>query len=780
MRRFVLAALAGVAVLAAVPAQAATERDREPDREFDVRVLSSPADMVTGGDALVEVSIPKNVNPKKVTVSVNGIDITATLDLDDEGRDADRDGHGLELGDNELHVDSNRKGQGPADLRPDARQPSGHRPDLLRPAAAAVRLQDGQPGARPAARRQPGWDRDAGSRRLEQGLLRDDAGRLPLPDDDRLLPAAPGRTAAREHRPDDDPRRADGALRRPARARHDQPLHLLDRDPRPAPVRWPGGRARHVALERPPDLLVQRRRRDRLPAGHAERRRPPLPQRPLEGLRRRLLDRDAHEHALQPRARRRDGDHDEGALHRGVRRPEVHGRDRRLRRRHPAVRLRAEPQGRGDRRRDPGLLVPGHGHADDPRRRLRAARALHGRHRRGEPEVEDLDEPDLARGPRGQQHGHEPRPGDTRLDRVHQRLAWPHAARDEPALRHRGRGAGALRPRRDGGGEVDALGRRAERLRRGRVRLRPLHVGQRRRPVRPRRAEGRADHPDRVPDAERDRRQLEGIEGHGAGGLPVHRRPLRQPGPVRSLEPAQHAVEPRRGNHSRPEARRQHRGDERRLQLRARLPRRHRHPGDRLAALPRARAQHAQLAPVVRRPPADAGLRRQRLERRHLVHRRPSRLRPDAPGLRRHGRVDGEHRQASRAQRRREQAGGSRRQVLQRGRLADRVGLRASGAGSSTPARRARARSASRSSAPRGSSRAARSRATSTSAPRSRSPRRSPTGRTDRGRRRRPRPHGSRRSSRRESATTASRTSASRRSKEGASLPRRPLRSLSR
>ena len=50
---------------------------------------------------------------------------------------------------------------------------------------------------------------------------------------------------------------------------------------------------------------------------------------------------------------------------------------RRLGRRDPAVRVRPEPPGAA-RRCDPAVLVPGHGHADDPRRRLRAARALDG------------------------------------------------------------------------------------------------------------------------------------------------------------------------------------------------------------------------------------------------------------------------------------------------------------------------------------------------------------------------------------------------------------------
>jgi hypothetical protein len=54
MKRLLMAALTGVAVVAAAPAHAATHG-------FEVKVLSSPATMVTGGDALVQVSIPRTV-----------------------------------------------------------------------------------------------------------------------------------------------------------------------------------------------------------------------------------------------------------------------------------------------------------------------------------------------------------------------------------------------------------------------------------------------------------------------------------------------------------------------------------------------------------------------------------------------------------------------------------------------------------------------------------------------------------------------------------------------
>ena len=49
-----------------------------------------------------------------------------------------------------------------------------------------------------------------------------------------------------------------------------------------------------------------------------------------------------------------------------------------------------------------------------------------------------------------------------------------------------------------------------------------------------------------VPRPERERRLLEGLEGHGAGGLPVHPGGVRQPGEHRRLERAEHAPLARR------------------------------------------------------------------------------------------------------------------------------------------------------------------------------------------------------------------------------------------
>ena len=146
------------------------------------------------------------------------------------------------------------------------------------------------------------------------------------------------------------------------------------------------------------------------------------------------IKRHGHEHPLQPPARRRGRAHDQGALRRTLRRPALHRGRRRLRRRDPAVRLRPEPPAPA-RRRHRGQVLSRHDHADHPRRRLRAARVLHGRHRRGQPEVARLEQPRVA--DRAERQPGVPeslyRPAGQR--RVRQRLAQPHAARAEPAVR---------------------------------------------------------------------------------------------------------------------------------------------------------------------------------------------------------------------------------------------------------------------------------------------------------------------------------------------------------
>ena len=67
--------LALVGVLAAAPAAWAHNKG------YEIRVLSSPAEMVTGGDALVEVSVPRHQS-LHVRIKLNGDDVTSAFDVD--------------------------------------------------------------------------------------------------------------------------------------------------------------------------------------------------------------------------------------------------------------------------------------------------------------------------------------------------------------------------------------------------------------------------------------------------------------------------------------------------------------------------------------------------------------------------------------------------------------------------------------------------------------------------------------------------------------------------
>jgi len=68
--------------------------------------------MVTGGDALVQLTIPRNVPLHKATLLRNGTDITSTLTLDKSARTLTGMVTGLRLGANTLVAESNGRGKG--------------------------------------------------------------------------------------------------------------------------------------------------------------------------------------------------------------------------------------------------------------------------------------------------------------------------------------------------------------------------------------------------------------------------------------------------------------------------------------------------------------------------------------------------------------------------------------------------------------------------------------------------------------------------------------------
>src|SRR5262245_53226924 len=85
LRRFRLAvALVGLALALPGPATAVPRRDR-PVRPFSIQILSSAADQVSGGDALVRVGFPSADIPANVTLLRNGQDVTGALAPAPEG-----------------------------------------------------------------------------------------------------------------------------------------------------------------------------------------------------------------------------------------------------------------------------------------------------------------------------------------------------------------------------------------------------------------------------------------------------------------------------------------------------------------------------------------------------------------------------------------------------------------------------------------------------------------------------------------------------------------------
>src|SRR5256885_10837337 len=76
--------LAAVAIVMAAVADAPAPA-RAADR-FDIAVLSNRADLISGGDALIEIVLPAGVDPARVRVDVDGRDVTAAFGVRPNGR----------------------------------------------------------------------------------------------------------------------------------------------------------------------------------------------------------------------------------------------------------------------------------------------------------------------------------------------------------------------------------------------------------------------------------------------------------------------------------------------------------------------------------------------------------------------------------------------------------------------------------------------------------------------------------------------------------------------
>ena len=107
----VLQILAGLGLVLALNAHAGDDSDRErkddrddarPASRLTIRTLSNRADLISGGDALVEVQVPAAVALNKVKLSLNGADISAAFIADAAKRSLRGVVTGLRNGENRL------------------------------------------------------------------------------------------------------------------------------------------------------------------------------------------------------------------------------------------------------------------------------------------------------------------------------------------------------------------------------------------------------------------------------------------------------------------------------------------------------------------------------------------------------------------------------------------------------------------------------------------------------------------------------------------------------
>ncbi len=92
--------------------QAQESQPQLPPFNFDIKTLSNRADLISGGDALVEVQVPKTVPMKKVVLRLNGVDVSDAFVADEAARTYRGVLTGLVVGKNFFVADANGLGKG--------------------------------------------------------------------------------------------------------------------------------------------------------------------------------------------------------------------------------------------------------------------------------------------------------------------------------------------------------------------------------------------------------------------------------------------------------------------------------------------------------------------------------------------------------------------------------------------------------------------------------------------------------------------------------------------
>lgn len=94
------------------PTASALAAAQLPPSNFEVKTLSNRADLISDGDALVEVQVPRTVPMHLVTLTLNGADVGAAFVADAQGRTFRGVLTGLKVGANLFVADANGQGNG--------------------------------------------------------------------------------------------------------------------------------------------------------------------------------------------------------------------------------------------------------------------------------------------------------------------------------------------------------------------------------------------------------------------------------------------------------------------------------------------------------------------------------------------------------------------------------------------------------------------------------------------------------------------------------------------
>src|SRR6267378_7140600 len=89
-----------------------TAQAGEQPSDFEIATLSNRADLISGGDALVEVRVPRNVPLQQVRLRLDGRNVTAAFRTDAATRTMRGVLTGLHVGHNYFTADANGHGHG--------------------------------------------------------------------------------------------------------------------------------------------------------------------------------------------------------------------------------------------------------------------------------------------------------------------------------------------------------------------------------------------------------------------------------------------------------------------------------------------------------------------------------------------------------------------------------------------------------------------------------------------------------------------------------------------